>query len=93
MVTVKEAAQGALAFAREVLLDGRTSSLLLEEVDLSETGNEWLVTVSVPAPRIAGNSLGMLAAASGITPEPRDYKLIRVDAFTGSPKSLTIRQL
>jgi hypothetical protein len=80
MVPVKEATQTALAFAREVLGDNRVNSLLLEEVDLSDNQDEWLVTVSVPAPRINNGALGLLAGPGGTTAEPRDYKIIRVDA-------------
>ena len=92
MVTVKEAAKNALAFAQELLGENRASSLLLEEIDLSDTQEVWLVTVSVPSPRLAATSMGLLAGAGG-TAEPRDYKIISVDAANGSPKSMKIRKL
>lgn len=91
MVLVKEAAQNALAFARDLLGDTRTNALLLEEVELSDDEKDWLVTVSVPAVRMSSSALSALSA-SGLT-EPRDYKLIRIDAGNGSPRSIKIRKL
>jgi len=93
MVSVKEAAQNALGFARELLGDTRVNSLLLEEIELSDDHAEWLVTVSVPAARLP-STLSLLSQGSGgVQQEPRDYKLIRVDAAGGSPQSMTIRKL
>ena len=90
MVTVKEAAQTALTFAHEVLGDNRVNSLLLEEIEFSETKPEWLITISVPVPRVK-NSLAMLSGGTDV--EPRDYKVIRVDAETGIPQSIKIRKV
>jgi hypothetical protein len=93
MIPVKEAAQSALAFARDLLGDNRVNSLLLEEIELSDDQTEWLVTVSVPTARLPATGLGMLATGSGAITEPREYKVIRVDAGNGLPKSLKIRKL
>ena len=90
MVTVKEAAQTALTFAHELLGDTRVNSLLLEEIEFSDTKPEWLVTISVPVPGVS-KSLAMLSGVSDR--EPRDYKIIRIDAETGTPQSIKIRKV
>jgi hypothetical protein len=46
MVSVKDAAQNALAFAREVLGDSRVNSLLLEEIELSDNQTWIMHTIS-----------------------------------------------
>ena len=94
MVTVKEAANTALDFAREFLGDNRVNSLLLEEIELSDTQKEWLVTVSVPrSPAPApSNSLALMSPSiSDLTRNWRDFKIIRVDADNGNPTSIKIR--
>jgi hypothetical protein len=89
MIDVKEAVQKALLFVREVMQDSRANSVLLEEIELSDDGSEWLVTISVPSPKAAG--IGSLM--SGGQAEARDYKLIRINASTGNAESLKIRDL
>jgi hypothetical protein len=92
MVSVKEAAHSAIAFAGEILGDKRVDALLLEEIELSDDDTEWLVTVSIPTPRVPETGFGMLTNG-GPAAEPRDYKLIRVDAETGLPVAIKIREV
>ena len=94
MVTVKEAANAALIFAREFLGDNRVNSLLLEEIELSDTQKEWLVTVSVPSTPAPSNSLALMSPTiSDIIRNSRDFKIIRVDADNGNPTSIKIRKV
>lgn len=66
----------------------------LEEVELSDDGKNWFITVSfirqLPAMSVA-EKISMIN--SGINPSERDYKLITVDAETGEVRSMKIRQL
>jgi hypothetical protein len=91
MVSVKQASQNALTFARDLLGDTRVNSLLLEEIELSDDQKQWLVTISIPSARLTSAGLAMFGAAGEAG--PRDYKLIRVDTNTGEPLSLTIRKV
>ena len=96
MVTVKEAANTALDFARQFLGDNRINSLLLEEIELSDTQKEWLITISLPAPPAPQSSLALASASlslRGLSQEYRDYKVIRVDADNGQPTSIKIRKV
>lgn len=96
MVTVKEAANTALDFARQFLGDNRINSLLLEEIELSDTQKEWLITISLPAPPVPQSSLALASASlslRGLSQEYRDYKVIRVDADNGQPTSIKIRKV
>ncbi len=49
MITVKEAIKAAMQFVAENFGEGDLSSLRLEEVEPSKSGNEWLITLSLVA--------------------------------------------
>jgi hypothetical protein len=87
MIDVKEAVQKAILFVHDVVPDSRANSAFLEEVELSEDGAKWLVTVSVPSPK--SSSLGSIMSGGS----DRDYKLIRIDSTTGVVESLKIRKV
>jgi hypothetical protein len=83
-VDVKRAVHIAQEYFSE--LTGRSSGLLLEEVELiEEDGREyWQITLSAPIP--------------DLTPwlrekQIRDYKTIKIDADSGQVKAMKIRQL
>jgi hypothetical protein len=86
---VKLAVSVAMQFLKSVMSDDRSKFALLEEVELSEDGSEWLVTISVPTPK--GDGLAAAFGGSGI--EQRDYRLIRVRASNAEPISMKIRKL
>jgi hypothetical protein len=88
MIDVKEAVQQALLFVPQVMHDSRANGVLLEEIELSDDGSQWLVTVSVPSP--TRPSLNALMAGGG---QDRDFKLIRIDSETGKVASIKIRSV
>ena len=63
---------------------------MFEEVELAQNGGNahWLVTLSAPRP---GSSA--LDAALGTAMIPRDYKVVQIDAETGTLESVKIRKL
>jgi hypothetical protein len=89
-VDVALAVKTAMLFLRNVMQDQRSANALLEEVEQSEDGSEWLVTISVPTPQ-ASASLASVISPTLI--EPRDYRLIRVNAANASVSSMRIRKL
>jgi hypothetical protein len=86
MVTIKEATQNAMEFARESLGAERTENLLLEEIESSiEDGVDvWRITLSMPDSNRGGltNMLGR-----------RDYKMFAVVKSTGEVLSMKIREM
>jgi hypothetical protein len=86
MVTIKEATQSAISFARESLGPERTENLLLEEIESSiEDGVDvWRITLSMPDSHRGGftNMLGR-----------RDYKTFAVLKSTGEVLSMKIREM
>jgi hypothetical protein len=89
MVTVKDAIKAAMQFVAENFGEGALSSLRLEEVEPSEDGNEWFITLSL----VRGVGPGAMAAALGVDSKARDYKSVTVDAKTGTVRSVKIRQI
>jgi hypothetical protein len=83
MISVKDAVKAATAFFSELFPNAK--ELRLEEVDMSEGGPWWEVTVSFEVP--GNNPMQSILASSH-----REYKIVRVDRDTGEPRSILIRK-
>ena len=82
-IDVKKAVAIALQYFRE-LVQGQYADLELEEVELSEDGKFWLVTLGFT--RLMSGSLEAIVA-----PPTRAYKVIKLNATTGEPAAMKIR--
>ena len=83
MLDVKQAAQKAFDYF--AALYPEFLSVQLEEVELTENGEYWLITLSYPSSGLAeilGRGVG-----------PKEYKVFRIDANTGEVKSMKIRKV
>ena len=90
MIDVKQAVRSAEDYARELFDDENLRHLRLEEVELSEDGRQWKVTLGWVEPAVAKPGLMINGAVHRL---PRVYKLFEVDAETGSVSSMKIRSL
>jgi hypothetical protein len=92
MIDVKEAVKKALAYLIDIIPDSDFIDPRLEEIESSDDGKNWFVTVSfirrVPPVSDVERALG-----ESLTPRERVYKIITIDAETGKPLSMKIRQL
>lgn len=86
MITLKEAAATAMRFVVDAFSG---SEPRLEEVEPSDDGRYWYITVSI----FRGPVTSSFADALGGRSEYRDYKTVTIDAETGTVKSVKIRQL
>jgi hypothetical protein len=84
MIDVKQAAQSASNFIVGLYANETVSDVRLEEVELSEDGKYWLITLSFPAP----SNLGRIILGTN-----RQYKIFKVDADTGAVVSMKIREV
>lgn len=87
-ISPKEAARRAQTFLRELL--GPLDNILLEEVELSDDGRQWLITLSFPeqtgyAPTEPLANLPL--------PLERRYKRFVVDSRSGEVSAMQIRQV
>jgi hypothetical protein len=88
MVSIKEATEKAIAFAREVLDPDRARDIRLEEVQSGtlDGAETWLITLSMVLP-----DQGTLVVGFG-SPK-REYKSFTVLKSNGEVKSMKIREL
>ena len=89
MLDVKQAAQTAATYFADLYANQGVTGVRLEEVELTEDGDFWLITLSFPDtdPPKDHSFAGML----GSTAPKRLYKVFKVDATTGDIKSMKIR--
>jgi hypothetical protein len=87
-IGVKQAVASAMDFVRDMYEGQSLLDLLLEEVEMAQADDQWLVTI--------GFSLAKEESASIISPATRKlarhYKVIAVDALSGHPLSMKIRE-
>lgn len=93
MIDVKNAVQTAYNYMRDIYPEP-PNGLRLEEVELSEDGGEWLITmgyneeVPPPTPRNSAQMLEQLGRQGTIN---RTYKRLIIDGETGEVKAMRIR--
>jgi CRISPR/Cas system CSM-associated protein Csm4 (group 5 of RAMP superfamily) len=89
MVSIKEAAASAIAFAEEALGPERTVGVRLEEVESTKVRGQdaWVITLSMIIP----SADSIVAALSGTG--KREYKSFTVLKSNGEVKAMKIREL
>ena len=86
MIDVKQAAQTASTYFADLYAGQGVSGVRLEEVEITEDGKFWLITLSFPDRDPSPSNL-FLAGTN------RQYKVFKVDATTGQVVSMKIRQV
>jgi hypothetical protein len=89
MINVKNAVNCAVHYFEDIqdLIGNKIENLRLEEAELSNDRQTWLITLGFDVP-IHRNSL-----LQGSTTYQREYKLFRVDAKTGEVEAMKIREV
>ena len=93
MIDVKEAVKKALDYVSSVIPVEALIDPRLEEVELSENEKTWLITISFIRVTPSKYLHSLASAMQEVTQSDREYKLVSVDADTGKPLSMKIRQL
>ena len=90
MVSIREATDKAIAFARAALGLERTANLRLEEVESTTVDGQdaWLITLSMISPDDE-----LLNIVAGISHKRREYKIFTVLKGDGEIKSMKIREM
>jgi hypothetical protein len=87
---VIKATQVALVYFRKLYRAG-INRLRVEEVELTSEGRHWLITLGYDVPGTVGVTFAETLA--GKKPMPlREYKELKIDAFTGEVKYMKIRK-
>jgi hypothetical protein len=93
-IPIKTAVSNAMQFIRELYAEDQIKDILLEEVEFSEPADQWLITIGFTKYKIQEYSLP--AVTDLILPERetvRKYKTVHIDAQSGKPISMKIRQI
>lgn len=91
MLTVKEAAQTAESWVRDLYPEAELRHLRLEEVEFSDDGC-WRITLGWAEPAVGQNSLTAMLQPD-VYALQRVYKTLEVDAESGTVKSMKIREV
>jgi len=86
-IDARQAASAAAAYFKE--LYPNVVSFSLEEVELSEDGSHWLITLSFEITANPGLSVTLLS----FQPPKTKFKVFKVDAKTGKVIAMKIRKL
>jgi hypothetical protein len=86
-IPAREAVRAASAYYRDIT--GSTQPVTLEEIELTEDGRFWLVTLGMVVPALNTNPLANLM----IPQSEVSYKVFRIDARTGKVKSMKLREI
>jgi hypothetical protein len=89
-VPVQTAVSNAMSYVRNLYASEPIGDLLLEEVEFSESTEQWLVTIGFTVSKITDDSTSFMFAKRNLA---RHYKVIHVDAQTGQPVSMKIREM
>lgn len=91
-ITVKSAVATAIDYVKDLYEGKNLRDLLLEEVEFSD--NHWIITVGFSLPEIKEETASL---SSLVIPNKtsrmlsRHYKVVNIDAETGIPISMKIR--
>jgi hypothetical protein len=89
MLDVKEAAQKASEYFASLYSQDLASNVRLEEVELTDDGNYWLITLGYPSSRTQGNAFQFLTGND----TGREYKQFKIEVATGKVVSMKIRKV
>jgi hypothetical protein len=98
-INVKEAVRIGVEYVRELYAPEELVDLRLEEVELSEDGKNWFVTLGFSRPELKKQQRPIEPAPgtvlSLLRPQTleREYKVVKINAKSGDVQSMKIRQV
>jgi len=94
MLNAKEAVGAAETIARTLYSEVELKGLRVEEIDSTDDGKKWLITLGWPenhVRQVVSSTFGL--SNGGIYAVPRVYKQFTIDAATGAMISMKDRNL
>ncbi len=89
MVDIKEAVKYGVHFLKEMYEDKEISDITLEEIEMSEDSNHWLVTMSFIRPKATENIHDVFSPKE----YERTYKILKVSRDDGCVISMMDRMI
>ena len=95
MIDAKSAVESARAYIRSIqdALNNPLENLRLEEIELSEDQQHWLITLGYDNPDKPQNISNMSLISPHLARLAREYKIFQIGAEDGTVKSMKIRQV
>ena len=95
MIDLRNAVEAAYNYLRSLqdMMGNQLENLRLEEVELSEDKNFWLITLGFDGDFITNNSIAVAALGMPKQERRREYKLFKVNSQSGEVEAMKIRQL
>jgi hypothetical protein len=87
MIELKEAVAKSLDALKDMAIVPEPSTVELEEAELEDDGNFWVVTFSYPDPK-AGVEADLSPNLAAVLRNRRSYKAIRILASDGSVRGI-----
>jgi hypothetical protein len=81
MIDARQAAKVAAQYYEEI--SGERAKLSIEEVEIDDSGDFWLITLGI------SDIYGIGSVGNKV----REYKIFKIDAETGEVKSMKIRKV
>jgi len=90
---VKNAVSAAIAYVKELYEGVALRDLLLEEIEYSNASDKWLVTIGFSLPETKEVSSPVIFPVKTSRELSRRYKTVVIDAVSGTPDSMKIRDV
>ena len=90
---VKEAVSAAIAYVKELYEGISLRDLLLEEIEYSHASDKWLVTIGFSVPETKEVPSSVIFPTKTSRELSRRYKTVVIDAVSGIPDSMKIRNV
>ena len=90
ILNVKEAVDKAISIFRDIVDVRNVTELRLEEVELSEDGKYWLITLGYDRAKPGDPFAGLLGSAK--REFIREYRVLKISSSTGELLSMKIRE-
>lgn len=88
-IDVKQAVLASHSYIKSLqeILNDRVENITLEEVERSEDNKFWYITLGFDRPQQSSLVIPVMV------PNEREYKLFKVNSYTGEVESMKIREL
>ncbi len=95
MIDARSAAESAQTYIHSIqdILDNPLENLRLEEVELSEDKQHWLITLGYDNPDKPKDISNMSLIAPHLARLSREYKIFQIGAEDGMVRSMKIREV
>ncbi|MFW2042298.1 hypothetical protein ACG94V_12930 [Acinetobacter sp. ULE_I001] len=90
VMEAKESIKLAKLFLRDIFEDENPIDIRLEEIELDDY-DKWIITLSYYKEPNGQGPVGLMAIASAINANNREYKVVTIDKSSGEVESIKIR--